>query len=116
MKNTEWVIGTVVHTGHETRIMLNSAKSKPKSSRVEKLINVMIVYIFLLQVFLCFIAAIYGTLWENAYKNYAFYLDLKSDKNSVFVRFLVKFGTWILIFTNIVPISLIVTLEMVKYI
>jgi len=30
--------------------------------------------------------------------------------------FLFRVGTWILIFTNLVPISLLVTLEMVKYI
>lgn len=28
---------------------------------------------------------------------------------------LVKWGTWILIFTNFIPISLLVTLELVKF-
>lgn len=31
-------------------------------------------------------------------------------------RLMVKWGSWILLFTNFVPISLIVSLEMVKYI
>lgn len=31
-------------------------------------------------------------------------------------HFFFRVGTWILIFTNLVPISLLVTLEMVKYI
>lgn len=35
---------------------------------------------------------------------------------SGFSHFMVKWGSWILLFTNFVPISLIVSLEMVKYI
>jgi len=42
---------------------------------------------------------------DNAF--YVFY-EVKS------LGFLAFFGTWILIFTNFVPISLMVTLEMVK--
>jgi len=49
------------------------------------------------------------------YESKATYLDLKSLTVSAGVQTLSKFGTWILIFTNIIPISLIVTLEMVKY-
>lgn len=115
LKNTDWVIGVVTHTGHETRIMMNSTKAKPKSSRVEKLMNVMIVYIFLIQITLCFIAATYGTIWEYIYGPKATYLELNIEEMNAAKRFFIKFGTWILIFTNIVPISLIVTLEMVKY-
>jgi phospholipid-transporting ATPase len=33
-----------------------------------------------------------------------------------FVFLLSRLGTWILIFTNLVPISLLVTMEMIKYI
>lgn len=115
LKNTDWITGLVCHTGHETRIMMNSTGSKAKSSRIEKLMNVMILYIFLLQIFLCTIAACWGTIWELVYANSATYLDLTKSTNSLFVKFATRFGTWILIFTNIVPISLIVTLEMVKY-
>ena len=47
--------------------------------------------------------------------NKAFYLEL--DKGKVIESgfpFVKKFGTWILIFTNLVPISLMVTADMVK--
>ena len=45
----------------------------------------------------------------------AYYLEL--DKGKVIESgfpFIKKFGTWILIFTNLVPISLMVTADMVK--
>jgi len=36
--------------------------------------------------------------------------------NDTLYIFAEKWGTWILIFTNFVPISLLVTLEMVKFV
>jgi phospholipid-transporting ATPase len=45
------------------------------------------------------------------------YLEISSRSISDRVfYFFFRVGTWILIFTNLVPISLLVTLEMVKYI
>lgn len=38
----------------------------------------------------------------------------KVTDNSDYYNFFVRFGNWILIFNNFVPISLLVTLEMVK--
>jgi len=35
LKNTDWVIGVVVYSGHETKIMLNSSSAKAKSSKLE---------------------------------------------------------------------------------
>lgn len=35
MKNTDWIIGMVVYTGHETKIMKNSCKSRTKFSLLE---------------------------------------------------------------------------------
>ena len=76
LKNTDWIIGLVVHTGHQTRIMMNSTGSKAKLSRIEKLMNIMILYIFILQLFLCLIAAAYGTVWEDINEGTATYLEL----------------------------------------
>lgn len=36
LKNTEWIYGAVVYTGHDTRIMKNSTGSKAKFSKIEK--------------------------------------------------------------------------------
>ena len=39
LKNTEFIIGLVCYTGHDTKIMLNSVKSKPKKSKLEIFMN-----------------------------------------------------------------------------
>jgi phospholipid-transporting ATPase len=39
LQNTDWVIGVVVYSGHDTKIMMNSIEGKMKYSRVEKSMN-----------------------------------------------------------------------------
>jgi len=46
LRNTEYIYGIVAYTGHDTRIMRNSVCSRNKFSRVEKLTNMQIVFIF----------------------------------------------------------------------
>mmetsp|Transcript_8609 Transcript_8609/g.8566 ORF Transcript_8609/g.8566 Transcript_8609/m.8566 type:complete len:281 (+) Transcript_8609:947-1789(+) len=43
------------------------------------------------------------------------YLELEKSYNNAGVQFILQFFTWMLLFTNFVPISLLVTLEMVKF-
>ena len=46
LRNTEWALGVVVYTGHETKIMMNSKKSPLKRSNVERTTNTQVFTIF----------------------------------------------------------------------
>ena len=48
LRQTDWIIGVVTYTGHDTRIMRNSVNSKQKFSNLEKLITKSILIIFLI--------------------------------------------------------------------
>ena len=76
LKHTECIYGAVVYVGHDSRIMQNSSNSKIKLSRNEKMLNRLIIYIFLLQLSLCFFAAIYGTEWMKNNKTTEYYLNI----------------------------------------
>ena len=39
LRNTEWMIGFVVYSGHQTKVMMNSTNSKFKKSKLEKQTN-----------------------------------------------------------------------------
>jgi len=67
LRNTEWIIGAVVYTGHDTRIMRNSVSSKQKFSKLEKLITKSIIIIMLVEAVLCMIAAAVATVWNDTY-------------------------------------------------
>lgn len=124
LKNTEYVYGLTVFTGHDTKIMQNSAKSKYKLSNLEKLTNKSILLILVVQVLFALLGAGFGSHYSELFKTenvgckdnvetpnceWHYYLDIKD------ASFFKIFCTWILIFTNFVPISLTVSLELVKF-
>ena len=39
LKNTSWVLGVVIYTGPETRMVMNSRKAKAKYANIERVIN-----------------------------------------------------------------------------
>ena len=116
LKNTDWIVGVVVYSGHETKIMLNSSKSKAKMSSNEKQMNNQIIYLFFLQLALCGFCAVFNVSWTASSIDEATYLELKRANTDTFYLFVVNFFSWMLLFSNFVPISLLVTLEMVKFI
>jgi phospholipid-transporting ATPase len=87
-----------------------------------------ILYIFIIQLTVCVLCGVYYLVWYEENKRNLEYLDIDLQgivDNSPVYNFFVRIGNWILIFTyflillkisNFVPISLLVTLEMVKLI
>jgi phospholipid-transporting ATPase len=56
-------------------------------------------------------AAAYNVVWSKKSPNY---LGMPPNQSPVSLFFQV-FGTWILLFTNMIPISLLVTIEIVHF-
>ena len=117
LKNTEWVLGLVIYTGHETKIMLNSPKTRVKYSNLESGMNRQIVYIFIFQIVICAFCSVFYTIWYASTKDDTdAYLRLNNRPiTGGFAVFIVMFFSWMLLFGNFVPISLLVTLETVKF-
>src|SRR5580700_10810745 len=65
LRNTDWIFGLVTFPGHDTRIMRNSTSARAKLSKVERKTNLQIILIFFLQLGLCLIATVYGTIWRQ---------------------------------------------------
>lgn len=116
LRNTEWVIGVCVFTGHETKIMMNSSKAIDKQSKLEIATEKYLLLVVLIQFLICLIAAIVQSFWASFYAADTWYLSLGTDDSSATSEFFITFGTWFVNMMNLVPISLIVTLEMVKFI
>jgi phospholipid-transporting ATPase len=132
LRNTEVSYGIVVYTGHETKIMRNSLNARYKFSKLEKATNFTILVILCFQCILASSGGLIGALWvdtngrrRNSYRDClnfkdfwcsrAYYiLDYEFFYMDVMLEFVKMTGTWILIFTNFIPISMLTTLEMVK--
>lgn len=119
LRNTDYIYGITVFQGHDTKIMRNSAQAKYKFSQLELHTNTSILMILLTQIVLASIGAIFGASWVTKYQDATSYLgttDVPESEKHGFGYYLVQqIGTWILIFTNFVPISLMVSLEIVKF-
>jgi phospholipid-transporting ATPase len=72
--------------------------------------GIIVAIIFLTQMSITLLSAFLSNA-SSEFLNFDIYLYF-----NFFHRLLIKWGSWILLFTNFVPISLIVSLEMVKYI
>jgi len=58
-----------------------------------------------------------NSIWEIVnYDNFPYIKASDDDKYGFMKNLVIKLGTWFLSLSNIVPISLLVTLELVKFI
>ena len=120
LKNTRWIIGIVVYTGHNCKLMKNAKEPKTKFSSVEALMNKGLVSIFIVQAILCLLSAILrGTFYYANKLNLANTEDNLSFGYSVHnyaLESFLNFFTYLLLLNTLIPISLIITLEVVKLI
>ena len=97
--------------------MLNSTGSVNKFSKLETQMNRQIVYVFIMQCVLCMLGAVFHAVWFGDNDDQTeWYLALGEVEGGPSLQFVHTFFTWMLLFSNFVPISLIVTLEVVKFI
>jgi phospholipid-transporting ATPase len=116
LKQTSFVLGFVVYVGHSTKIMKNSPNARLKVSRVESIMSFQIVVILIMQICLSILGSILYNVWYYKDLDEIYYIFPKAQGVNKFGSFIYRTGTWILIFTNLVPISLLVTMETIKFI
>lgn len=115
LKHAKYITGICVYVGHHTKIMKNSPNTRSKSSKLEIIMNKQILIILAFQLFLSTIACIFYIIGTNKNSEDLSYIFYNTHNAIGFKIFVFRIGTWVLIFTNLVPISLLVSLEMIKY-
>ncbi|XP_073518558.1 phospholipid-transporting ATPase IB isoform X4 [Phyllobates terribilis] len=112
IRNTQWVVGIVVYTGHDTKLMQNSTKAPLKRSNVEKVTNVQILVLFCILLVMALVSSVGALLWNRKYQETNWYMDANEAISNNFGYNLL---TFIILYNNLIPISLLVTLEVVKF-
>ncbi|XP_071863932.1 ATPase phospholipid transporting 8A1 isoform X3 [Bombus fervidus] len=114
LRNTRWVFGVVIYTGHDTKLMQNNTTTAPlKRSTLDRLTNTQILMLFFILLLLCLLSAIFNVLWTKANSYGLWYLGLQEEMTKNFAFNLL---TFMILFNNLIPISLQVTLEVVRFI
>ncbi|XP_054653058.1 probable phospholipid-transporting ATPase VD isoform X2 [Dunckerocampus dactyliophorus] len=111
IRNTETVVGIVVYAGHETKAMMNNSGPRYKWSQLEKRLNIDVLWCVLLLIIMCLTAAIGHGLWLKQLKNAVF---LTEEETSPALAGFYVFWTMIIVLQVLIPISLYVSIEIVK--
>ncbi|KAL7100698.1 hypothetical protein ACP275_08G011200 [Erythranthe tilingii] len=124
LRNTEHVYGVVVFTGHETKVMQNATDPPSKRSKIERKMDKIIYILFSVLISVSFIGSFFfGINTEkdidrdrNVKRWY-----LRPDRTTVFydpdrsaLAALFHFLTGLLLYGYLIPISLYVSIELVK--
>ncbi|KDP21859.1 hypothetical protein JCGZ_00646 [Jatropha curcas] len=128
LKNTDWIIGVVVYAGQETKAMLNSAASPSKRSKLEIYMNRETLWLSFFLFIMCLVVALGMGLWLMHYKDQ---LDTLPYYRKTFfthgkdygkrykyygipMETFFSFLSSIIVFQIMIPISLYITMELVR--
>ncbi|OWB54686.1 hypothetical protein B5S28_g539 [[Candida] boidinii] len=114
LKNTKWVVGVVVFTGDDTKIMLNAGKTPTKKSRIAKDLNYAVVINFVLLFVICFVSGLVNGIYyrgDNTSRNYFEYGTLAG---SAVANGIVSFFVALILYQSLIPISLYISVEIIK--
>ncbi|KAL0450667.1 UNVERIFIED_CONTAM: putative phospholipid-transporting ATPase 8 [Sesamum latifolium] len=123
LRNTEYVYGVVVFTGHETKVMQNATDPPSKRSKIERKMDKIIYLLFSMLILVSFVGSFFfgittkndivdGKLkrWYLRPDNTTVFYDPKRSALAAFFHFL----TGLMLYGYLIPISLYVSIEIVK--
>ncbi|RKF60373.1 Phospholipid-transporting ATPase DNF1 [Erysiphe neolycopersici] len=114
LRNTDWVLGVVVFTGFDTKIMMNSGITPSKRSRISRELNWNVIYNFIILLLMCLVAAIIqGVTWSQGNNSLDFF-EFGSIGGHPALDGFITFWAAVILFQNLVPISLYISLEVIK--
>ncbi|KAL7747076.1 hypothetical protein RI367_007572 [Sorochytrium milnesiophthora] len=117
LRNTGWIYGIVVFTGHETKLMRNTSAAPIKTTSIERATNRQILVLCGILILMSILSSVGLLVLSDELVNQTWYLALVDlPINLEVLSFLKNTATFFILYNNLIPISLIVTIEMVKYI
>ncbi|XP_059086282.1 uncharacterized protein LOC131882984 isoform X2 [Tigriopus californicus] len=117
LRNTDWVLGIVIATGYETKQLMNAKISNPtKVSQFDAKVSKIIGALLLGLILLCLICATIHTLdvCRNPALSYTDADDVLCDPS--WFLFFSSFLRLLILFHNVVPVSLLATVQIIRLI
>ncbi|XP_028932410.1 phospholipid-transporting ATPase VD [Ornithorhynchus anatinus] len=116
LRNTEAAVGIVVYAGHETKAMLNNSGPRYKRSRLERRVNTDILWCVLLLLLMCLIGAVGHGVWLSSFTSSPPFAVPAPDGQPLSPASAAfhMFWTMIILLQVLIPISLYVSIEIVK--
>ncbi|XP_058193766.1 putative phospholipid-transporting ATPase 9 [Rhododendron vialii] len=123
LRNTDYIYGAVIFTGPDTKVIQNSTDPPSKRSKIEKKMDKIIYFLFSVLFTIALIGSIYFGIttaddlengimkrWYLRPDNSTIFFDPKRAPQAALYHFL----TAVMLYTYLIPISLYVSIEIVK--
>lgn len=110
LRNTEQIFGLVVSVGEKTKLSMSSRRSRTKMSAFERRLFRKIFYVFLIYFFILVISSLLGARFLVS--NDTSYLYMSPYPAKIALQ---QTGTEFILYNYLVPISLFVTFEFVRF-
>ena len=119
LRNCEAVVGCCVYAGAETKLMKNGGEARFKRTHMDKLMNTIVLGIFgILAIFCCVAMGLHIMFETNIGREFQAYLpweQLNPDKEWTPTKSgLLVFWSYLILLNTLVPISLYVSVEMIR--
>ncbi|XP_016514164.1 putative phospholipid-transporting ATPase 9 [Nicotiana tabacum] len=122
LRNTDYIYGAVIFTGHDTKVMQNATDPPSKRSRVERKMDKIVYFLFGVLFTMSFVGSVcFGILTKEDLNGgrKRWYLrpdesDIYFDPNGATAAAIYHFLTAVMLYSYLIPISLYVSIELVK--
>lgn len=114
LRNTKWAMGIVVFTGGETKIMLNAGVTPTKKSRISRELNFSVLLNFGLLFLICFISGVVNGVSYNKHPRSRDFFEFGSIAGTAATNGFVSFWVSMILYQSLVPISLYISIEIIK--
>ncbi|KAK6268217.1 hypothetical protein QUC31_012377 [Theobroma cacao] len=119
LRNTAFVYGVVIFTGHDSKVMQNATKSPSKRSRIERKMDYIIYVLFSLLLVISLMSSIGFAVKTKFYMPDWWYLQPQStddyyNPEKPVVSGVTHLVTALMLYGYLIPISLYVSIEVVK--
>ncbi|KAF4015316.1 hypothetical protein G4228_006403 [Cervus hanglu yarkandensis] len=116
IRNTEVAVGIVIYTGHETKAMLNNSGPRYKRSKIERRMNRDIFSCIGILFLMCLVGAVGHSLWNGTFTEHPPFdvPDANGNYLPLALGGFYMFLTMIILLQILIPISLYVSIELVK--
>ncbi|DAZ98689.1 TPA: hypothetical protein N0F65_008815 [Lagenidium giganteum] len=116
MCNTKWAIGVVVGAGNDSKLIQNMKAIPSKFSRLDRTANKCIFLIFSVLFVVCCVSSIQSSLFSRrVYEHKEYAARMPFIKEFTASYFFEAWITYLILYNNMVPISLYISLEIVKW-
>jgi len=109
LKQTDHVFGMIVYAGMESKLQMNANKSSAKFSQVEKSLNIYIMWLFAVNIALCFgLTGGSYSVYPEVEKSWYLYDSFEMSRADQLLNVL----TYFVLLNSIIPLSLVVSMEL----